>query len=155
MKFVVCRICFDEHFSEFRDISRNFLSSSQAVFFRLISLLHHEKRYTRSKRYMENSYIGITTYICSVWIPYIDSRYDQLIDWGQAAIRIDEAYGRSEQEVLDRLPTDAATIQRMRERVCEIHRRYFATQALRLDALLEAAAKAADGKQIDRGPVCG
>lgn len=81
--------------------------------------------------------------------------YDQLIDWGQAAIRIDEAYGRSEQEVLDRLPTDAATIQRMRERVCEIHRRYFATQALRLDALLEAAAKAADGKQIDRGPVCG
>ena len=35
----------------------------QVVFFRQISVLHYENRYIGCKRYMENSYISVTSYI--------------------------------------------------------------------------------------------
>lgn len=95
---------------------------------------------------------------CSIPVIMADNLtlpYEQLIDWSQAAIRIDEKFAGSEQGILDRLPADGRSIQRMRERVCEIHRRYFSTQTLRLDALLEAASHVADAKQTDSGMICG
>lgn len=62
-----------------------------------------------------------------------------IVDWSGAALALPEALAKDRQRLLAALPSDRAAITRMRERVCEINRRYFRTERARWNALLRSA----------------
>lgn len=65
--------------------------------------------------------------------------YEHIIDWSKAAIRLPNRFAQSADEIMKRLPSDQATIMKMRQQVYEINNKYFANPDVRADALLMEA----------------
>jgi len=66
--------------------------------------------------------------------------FEELIDWGKMSITLPESLAKQgAQAIIDRLPKDPAKIKEMRTEVCRINAKYFATQRIRMDAMLHAA----------------
>jgi hypothetical protein len=67
--------------------------------------------------------------------------YENIIDWSKASIRLPNVAAQDADQIMQALPTDKATIMKMRNEVYDINRKYFATKEARADAmLLDAAA---------------
>lgn len=74
--------------------------------------------------------------------------FEDIIDWSEASIRLSESEvnGRSRdpmalKQLIDELPKDPEKIRQMREKVCEINEKYFASPAKRVQGMLLALSK--------------
>jgi hypothetical protein len=65
--------------------------------------------------------------------------FEELIDWKKAAIRLPEKIAHAGADtILAALPKDPAVIHAMRQEVCKINEKYFASMGTRVDAMLRA-----------------
>lgn len=80
----------------------------------------------------------------------LDLPYSEIIDWSEASVKLSEAkfignVNRGDpmalKDLVDELPRDPKKIQRMREKVCEINEKYFATPVKRAQAMLLSLSK--------------
>lgn len=76
--------------------------------------------------------------------------YENTIDWSKAAIRLPNDFGKNADDIMKHLPSDEATIMKMRKEVYEINRKYFVNPDARADTMLvEAAAMVKKGGKYD------
>lgn len=67
--------------------------------------------------------------------------FSPLIDWTSAAVQLNETLAAEPEKLLASLSRDPAHVRRMRENVCALNSKYFATVDLRWKATLNAAIK--------------
>lgn len=104
---------------------------------------------------------------CTIPVFLVDGRgdgmtlpFEDLIDWSDATVQLGEKLGfRDETQLLqyleehpkallDNIPNDPETISRMRQKVCKINDKYFATPTRRAVAALKSAAVAAKKRTL-------
>eukprot|EP00929_Paragymnodinium_shiwhaense_P063069 TRINITY_DN31533_c0_g1_i1.p1 TRINITY_DN31533_c0_g1~~TRINITY_DN31533_c0_g1_i1.p1 ORF type:complete len:398 (+),score=68.89 TRINITY_DN31533_c0_g1_i1:54-1247(+) len=80
---------------------------------------------------------------CSVPVVMSDGwtmPYEQLIDWSTASLRLPEKLAKEgAKAILASLPTDPAKLRRMRQAVCDIRERFFRSERLKAEAMLNSA----------------
>ena len=64
--------------------------------------------------------------------------FEQIIDWKNASLVLDEALAKDAQGLLAKIPTDHKTIVAMRTRVCEIYHEFFEDKEKMFNAMLRS-----------------
>lgn len=84
---------------------------------------------------------------CSIPVVMADGLtlpFSQIIDWSYAAFTRPEGLARDPQALIDSLPQDAETINKMRQKVCELHNKFFSSEEKKAIALFRSAKFMAD-----------